>query len=332
MKPNAERDLLPDNVRQFTEKDIANIRDKYFGKTFIESVMDLTGVNKKDAEAIRNDSWNREVYEINKHRPEFIQKYFTPEQVQRYEQLRKIEDATNATLANDMVERGLLSKQDAESDYVTYAQSKKFLDLLPKEARTFDFLGNGTVTYKTAGEVFNALARAQRIAQNPKNGVSLNPTEVARFQDIYKKKGEGTQLDVTRFHSPVIRLLTQAKRYGEMAKNDDIIRAIETVRNTGDKNVVKRVDEMIGLNGKSNILMDLLGVGQKQNIAKKSAQTAAAGILFANPTPLLQAVTSTGVRGAITLLAKRTGIDPRGMYDAKVQSVLRENGMVGDYD
>jgi hypothetical protein len=87
-------------------------------------------------------------------------------------------------------------------------------------------------------------------------------------------------------------MIDYAREFGTLKRNQDIIKVFEDLAKIKDKDTKSQLSAII----EKGTIEALLSLGEPTGFAKRTAQAVSTGLLAANPTPFVQAVTSSGVR------------------------------------
>lgn len=161
------------------------------------------------------------VYQLQKDNPENLQRIFTPEEIQQFQQ----REAANAKVYNDMkwllVEKGLLNEHLAkDEDYTRFVASKYGRDFLENSWKvTLDVRGK-KLEFDNIGE-----AQAAVQSKTALNSPLAHDYEKA-FASVLKEKAEN--YDAFRMHSPTLQMMSYALDIGKTLKNKSIL---DTFRN-----------------------------------------------------------------------------------------------------
>lgn len=272
-----------------------------------ESLSRIRG-NLTDAEfkALNDQALNGEFYAINRNRPEVLKKYFTPEQIAKYESQYTVERDTNATLGKLLNEIGLLTKEQANNEnYVRYMTSKLVTSKISGKDLVVDIPWFGERKFDDPVQALIAINAARKLPMN--RGNKQIDEAAAKIYSIFKEKGG--DIDIYRFQSPLIRTLSYAENVGKAIRDYDTIRAFEMLANSKDKNVRKQVESMYGNRLEKNTVAEILWLGRSTNAVEKVANFTSKAILFGRIKPLIQAFTSTLPRGIALLTGKSLAWD-----------------------
>ena len=198
---------------------------KVIAEPLPEELREQLNFDKKAWENLSNESSNHQLYQYIKNDPDKVAKYFTPEEVARYEAFAKKERAINDEAARILVDKGILGTFEGMADYVRYMISKEGQKLFKSKELEYDFFGTGMRKYGSSAEALKAFDLARNMKGDSK--YKVNADEMNKFASILKSKTEG--LDLFRVHSPLARTLDYSTQFGELLGNRDYISAFQSI-------------------------------------------------------------------------------------------------------
>lgn len=335
----------PDAV--VTQKDLANLRAKW--KQEFDDV--AAGLTRDETKALSDVAYNEEQYILMRNDKAKLDKYFTPEYQAQMEAKLAAERATDDTVGQEFVDRGLLSKQKfLEEEYVRFFLSDLYMKNLGKKKFTIDLFNEGERSYNSPLDALRALDAMKSLKANGvDNGkININEEAVKQLNSIFKDKSKN--LDVFRFHSPTLRTLQYAKYAGQALRDADMLRVFESIAKSKDKDVQAQLGKMLGSKYTDNVLTSFLGLGEPSGILANTANAVSKSIMFGRLGTMVQALTSTGVRSTLLtgakLAAARAGINPSDVasilnpFSSKSNSkdaielkrIMESHGIIGEFE